>query len=188
MLEARKDHRLPLVQRAVGQEHFLNFEMEEVTNYIEQHLARENGQSFGLISPHVGSAMFAIDVRVAGALVAPTIEWEEPRLPVHEPCRHRHVGSVHSEVDERAALERQQWFVGWRAILTILLFGVLEGRPGQLILELECRDGNAIHECNRVDRVLVATAVTHLSRDRENVRVVASHQCRIDAGSGLEGT
>ena len=188
LLEAWEDHRLAFVQRSVRQEHLLGLEVQKIADDVEQHLAREDGATLGLVRPNVCGAVFPCDVGVAGSLVSAAVEWEEAGLPVHESCRHRDVGGVHGEVNERAALEGQQRFVGRRTILAILFLGVPKGGSGEFVLQLEGRDRDAVDEDHDVDRVLIAAAVMDLSRDRENVGFVASLESRVDVRGRLEGT
>ena len=55
------------------------------------------------------------------------VEGKEPGLAVLKPRGHGHVVLIHREMNQRAALESQQRFVGGRAVLPVLKLRVFEG-------------------------------------------------------------
>ena len=155
--------------------------MDEASDDVEQHLPGEDCLSLRLVRIQMGDAEIAFDVGIAGAVVTATVEGQEAGLSVGEPRRHRYVVLVHREMDERAALERQERLAGGRAVVPVLFLGVAEGRAGRTVLQLGCRHGQPIDEQRHVDGVFRALAVMQLPDDRQDVGLVVAEQCRIQS-------
>ena len=179
LLEAREDHHL--IFAAYLHRH-------ELADHVDQDRAGEDSRPPIAVTIEIGDTMLALDIRVTCAAVASPIKRKKSRLAVLQPRGHRYVVFIDGEVNERAALEGQQRFVGRRTILAILFLGVPKGGSGEFVLQLEGRDRDAVDEDHDVDRVLIAAAVMDLSRDRENVGFVASLESRVDVRGRLEGT
>ena len=134
----------------------------------------------------VGDAELALDIRVARPAVAASVERQEPRPAVRKPRRHRHVVLVEREMHERAALEGQQRLACRRAVVPVLLLGVLERGAGQEVLRLHRRDGQAVDEEHDVEPPAVLLAVLDLLHHAQDVRLVLGDALRLQGARGPE--
>ena len=75
---------------------------------------------------------------------------------------------IDCEVSERAPEGEQQLLRV--AVALVLLHGIIDGLPGDVVLQLEREHGNAIHERHKIHRIAaVARTVVHLPGDHESV-------------------
>lgn len=106
--------------------------------------------------------------RVAGTVVVAQVEGEEPRRLSLEVSAEPHLMLVHGEVRD-AATELEE-FLPRVAVALVLLDCVLDGLFGQVVLQLECGDGQAVDEEAEVEGMpCFVTAVAELARDAEPV-------------------
>ena len=171
---------------------------KEFTNYVELVVTREN--LFSLLSAGLfvfflddlcvvlqdicqaltGEDVFPEEVRlepvrvrgVAGTVVVAQVEGEEPRRLPRKMGAETHPVFVHGEVRD-AATELEE-LLPRVAVALVLLDCVLDGLFGQVVLQLECGDRQAVDEEAEVEGIpCFITAVAELARDAEPVESIA---------------
>ena len=106
--------------------------------------------------------------RVAGAVVVAQVERQEPGRLAFQVGAHLHALVVDGEVDDAAAELKQA--LARVAVALVLLHSIVDGLLGEVVLELEGGDGQAVDEQAHVERELrLIAAVAQLSRDAEAV-------------------
>ena len=121
--------------------------------------------------------------RVALAAGVAAIERQEACLQTVESSRHLDQLGIDGEVHERPPAEGDVRRV---ALGSVLVLGVLDGLMRERVLQLGCRDRDAVDEEAQVEGLRCRRIVRELSRDRQAVGEVALGQFRREAVGGLE--
>ena len=142
--------------------HQLDVVLEDVGQaFARQHLAP---QVVGLQSVRVR--------RIAGAVVPAPVERQKPGRLAGEPGAEAHLGLVHGEM--RDAPTEFEELLARVSVPPVLLDRVVHGLLGQVVLEFERDDGQAVDEERDVERPLrLVAAVAKLPGDAEPVPLEA---------------
>ena len=137
-----------------------------VLDDIGQALARQH------LAPQVVGLQSVRVRRIAGAVVPAPVEWQKPGRLAGEPGAEAHLGLVHGEM--RDAPTEFEELLARVSVPPVLLDRVVHGLLGQVVLEFERDDGQAVDEERDVERPLrLVAAVAKLPGDAEPVPLEA---------------
>ena len=173
LVEAREDLRFLLLVVAGQVDDLLLLRVHEAVEDPQPVVAVAN------LLPEVGDRILAILAdRVALAAIAPLVEGQEVAVLAIELGAHLDVAVRHGEVDDRATLEGEQWFlpacgrIHRQAVVHVLGHGRFGGL-GEVGLDLHRGHGQAVDEKHQIDGQRAARAVHELRHDTQDVGVVA---------------
>ena len=104
--------------------------------------------------PEVGGKVAAGVGRVACAAVPPgtvgaLIEGQKAGVLARQPGGHPYLGQVYAKVAQNALVELET-HLPWVPVVHPLLFGVLQGLPGELVLQLEGEHRDAVYRQHHI--------------------------------------
>ena len=122
--------------------------------------------------------------RIAGPAEPAPIEGKEAGLAAREVSRDVDQLRVDGEMGETPTVGEERF--ARIAIGLVLPDRVLDGLPGQRILELGREDGNAVQEEHEIEAILVLAAVPDLTGDCEEVRPMEPPHLLVEPARGAK--
>ena len=138
------------------------FEMEEAAEEVHPTVAGPDAL------PEVGSFVAVGVFGITGGGAVAEVEGKEDGFVAGEARGHVDFVGIDGEMDEGAFLEGEDLFAVV-AVGFVLMSGVLDGLPGELVFELGGSNGDAVDAEHEVQRLVVFGAVVKLAGEREAV-------------------
>ena len=139
--------------------------------------------------PEVCRAVASGIHRISGAAAVAQVERQELGRRSGEARGHLHLAVAHREVHQRAARERQERLrrlaLGVRRSVEAVLLDRVADTLGEVGLQLDGRDWQAVQEQHQIDRVLVVQRIAHLTHHAQPVGLVAGDDLGVGRERGL---